>query len=67
MSELRGYIYTKNPGDEVTLQVTRGGKTLEIRLKLGKKQKNAISKNNKETLTNENRENIIQPSQEVEQ
>ena len=37
MSELRGYIYTKNPGDEVTLQVTRGGKALEIRLKLGKK------------------------------
>ena len=37
MSELRGYIYTKSPGDEVTLQVARGNKTIEIKVKLGKK------------------------------
>ncbi len=35
MNELREYIYTKKPGDEVTLQITRGKIKKEIKLKLG--------------------------------
>ena len=37
MNDLREYIYTKNPNDEVTLKVTRGKLTKEIKLVLGKK------------------------------
>lgn len=36
MNDLRSYIYTKKPGDEVTLKITRGKITKEIKLKLGK-------------------------------
>lgn len=34
MSELREYIYTKNPGDEVVLTVLRNNRNHEIRIKL---------------------------------
>ena len=37
MNDLRGYIYTKKPNDEVTLKVTRGKISKEIKLVLGKK------------------------------
>ena len=37
MNDLREYIYTKKPNDEVTLKVTRGKLTKEIKLVLGKK------------------------------
>ncbi len=37
MNDLREYIYTKKPNDEVTLQVKRGKLTKEIKLVLGKK------------------------------
>ena len=37
MSELRNYIYRKNPGDIVTLTILRNKKTCEIQIKLGKK------------------------------
>lgn len=37
MNDLREYIYTKSPNDEVTLQITRGKITKEIKLVLGKK------------------------------
>ena len=37
MNDLREYIYTKKPNEEVTLQVTRGKITKEIKLVLGKK------------------------------
>ncbi len=37
MNDLRQYIYTKKPNDEVTLQVTRGKITKEIKITLGKK------------------------------
>ena len=37
MSDLREYIYTKNPGDEVKLTVLRNGKQMEITTKLVKK------------------------------
>lgn len=37
MNDLREYIYTKKPNDEVTLKVTRGKINKEIKLKLGKK------------------------------
>lgn len=37
MTELRTYIYTKKPGDEVTLQVVRKGITAPVKIKLGKK------------------------------
>ncbi len=35
MNDLREYIYTKKPGDEVTLQITRGKIKKEIKLVLG--------------------------------
>ena len=37
MNDLREYIYTKKPNDEVTLQITRGKIRKEIVIKLGKK------------------------------
>ena len=37
MSDLREYIYTKSPGDEVSLTVLRNRKQLEIKVKLVKK------------------------------
>ena len=37
MNDLREYIYTKKPNDEVTLQVKRGKLNKEIKLILGKK------------------------------
>ncbi len=37
MNDLRQYIYTKKPDDEVTLQVTRGKINKEIKITLGKK------------------------------
>ena len=37
MSELRKYIYTKNPNDEVTLTILRNNKTITLNVKLGKK------------------------------
>lgn len=37
MTELRSYIYTKKPGDEVTLQVVRKGITAPVKIELGKK------------------------------
>lgn len=37
MSDLREYIYTKNPGDEVSLLVLRNRKQMEIKIKLIKK------------------------------
>lgn len=37
MSELRKYIYTKSPGDEVTLTVQRKGITSFVKVVLGKK------------------------------
>ena len=37
MTELRRYIYTKKPGDEVELQVLRRGITTPVKVKLGKK------------------------------
>ena len=37
MNDLREYIYTKKPNDEVTLKITRGKINKEIKLVLGKK------------------------------
>lgn len=37
MCDLRGYIYTKNPGDEVKLTVYRNKKEIQITVKLGAK------------------------------
>lgn len=37
MSELKRYIYTKKPGDEVVLMISRNKKQYEIKIKLGKK------------------------------
>ncbi len=37
MNDLRQYIYTKKPNDEVTLRVTRGKINKEIKIALGKK------------------------------
>lgn len=37
MSELRKYIYTKSPNDDVTLTILRNNKTINIIVKLGKK------------------------------
>lgn len=37
MSELRKYIYTKSPGDEVSLIIQRNGKENTVKIKLGKK------------------------------
>ena len=37
MSDLKEYIYTKKPGDEVTLKITRGKISKEIKIVLGKK------------------------------
>lgn len=37
MNDLRQYIYTKKPNEEVTLQITRGKINREIKLILGKK------------------------------
>jgi S1-C subfamily serine protease len=37
MTELRSYIYTKNVGDEVTLQILRKGIIMPITITLGKK------------------------------
>ena len=37
MSELRKYIYTKSPGDEVTLLVQRKGIISPVKIELGKK------------------------------
>ena len=37
MNDLRQYIYTKKPKDEVTLKVTRGKISKEIKIILGKK------------------------------
>lgn len=37
MSELRKYIYTKNPNDEITLTVLRNNKIITLNVKLGKR------------------------------
>lgn len=37
VNDLREYIYTKKPGDEVNLKITRGKINKEIKIKLGKK------------------------------
>lgn len=37
MCELRRYLYTKNPGDEVSLIILRNNKEMEIKLNLDKK------------------------------
>ena len=37
MNDLREYIYTKKPGDEVVLQISRGKIRKEIKVVLGKK------------------------------
>ena len=37
MNDLREYIYSKKPGDEVTLEITRGKINRQIKLILGKK------------------------------
>lgn len=37
MNDLRQYIYTKKPNNEVTLKVTRGKINKEIKIVLGKK------------------------------
>lgn len=37
MSELRNYIYTKSPGDTVTLTVLKNKQTREIQIKLGQR------------------------------
>ncbi len=37
MSELRKYIYTKTPGEEITLLVQRNGITSPVKITLGKK------------------------------
>lgn len=37
MNDLKTYVYTKNPNDEVTLTVQRNKEILEIKLRLGKK------------------------------
>lgn len=37
MSELRNYIYTKSPGDTVTLTVLKNKKLSEIQIKLGQR------------------------------
>ena len=36
MQELSEYLYTKNPGDKVKLNVIRGTKTLEVECELKK-------------------------------
>ena len=38
MSDLRTYIYTKKPDDEVKLTILRNGKEQNVNLKLGKKE-----------------------------
>lgn len=37
MNDLRQYIFTKKPGDEVTLKITRGKINKEVKIELGKK------------------------------
>ncbi len=37
MCDLRSYIYTKSPGDEVTLNIYRNRREIQIRVKLGTK------------------------------
>ena len=37
MNDLREYIYTKKPGDEVTLKIVRGKINREVKITLGKK------------------------------
>ena len=37
MCELRGYIYTKKPKDEVTLEILRNNRQIQIKLELDKK------------------------------
>ncbi|WP_305133309.1 PDZ domain-containing protein [Thomasclavelia cocleata] len=37
MSELRKYIYTKTPGEEITLLIQRNGITSPVKVTLGKK------------------------------
>lgn len=37
MSDLRCYIYTKSPGDEVSLTIYRNRKEIQLRVKLGTK------------------------------
>ena len=44
MNDLREYIYSKKPGDEVTLEITRGKINRQIKLILGKKKKKKIKK-----------------------
>lgn len=38
MSELREYIYLKQPGDEVVLKILRNKREREVSIVLGKKQ-----------------------------
>ena len=37
MTELRSYIYTKKPGDEVIIQVIRRGIMTQVKIVLGRK------------------------------
>lgn len=37
MNELREYIYTKNPEDEITLNILRNNKEIQVNVKLNKK------------------------------
>jgi len=37
MCELRRYIYTKKPNDEVTLKILRNNREIEVKAKLGRR------------------------------
>ena len=37
MSELRNYIYTKKPSDEVNLSILRNNREYNVKIKLGKR------------------------------
>ena len=39
MSELKEYIYSKNPNDEITLSIQRNKEKNEVKIKLGKKER----------------------------
>ena len=38
MNDLKSYLYTKNPGDEVNLSILRNRQAMEIKVILGRKQ-----------------------------
>ena len=60
MNQLKEYIYEKNIGDEVILQIKRNNKKIQVKAKLSKRQKTLHKVDKKRETCYNNSQKIIQ-------